>query len=97
VARKCYQPGPSEADGRGSTHLPLGGTTSHDCTADYCGRRTEHTTAQDAVTAMIRSGFARRLGARAASRVHWSDRARQAAHAPFRAQPGITRAKKFVT
>lgn len=42
-------------------------------------RFTEHATAEDAVRAVIRSGWARHLGARAASRVCWSDRARRAA------------------
>jgi hypothetical protein len=41
-------------------------------------RFTEHATAEDAVRAVIRSAWARRLGARAASSVHWSDRARRA-------------------
>jgi hypothetical protein len=41
-------------------------------------RETEHATAEDALRAVLRSGFARRLGARAASRVHWSDKARRA-------------------
>ena len=40
---------------------------------------TEHRSAEDAVRAVIRSGWARRLGARAASRVHWSAAARRAA------------------
>ena len=40
---------------------------------------TEHTTAEDAVRAVICSGWARRLGARAVSRTYWSDRARRAA------------------
>lgn len=42
-------------------------------------RVSEHATAEDAVRAVIRSGWARRLGARAASRVHWSAAARRAA------------------
>jgi hypothetical protein len=41
-------------------------------------RETQHPTAQDAVRTILRSGFARRLGARAASPVHWTDRARRA-------------------
>jgi len=45
-------------------------------------RITEHATAEDAVRAVIRSGWARRLGARAASRVYWSDRARRLAARP---------------
>lgn len=45
-------------------------------------RVTEHATAEDAVRAVIRSGWARHLGARAASRVHWSDRARCLAGRP---------------
>ena len=48
-------------------------------TADYRDRCTAHATADDAVRAVIRSGWARRLGARAASRVYWSDRAGRAA------------------
>jgi hypothetical protein len=46
-------------------------------TAGNRGRVTEHATAEDAVRAVIRSGWARHLGARAASRVTWSDRARR--------------------
>lgn len=42
-------------------------------------RCTEHATAEDAVRAVVRSAWARRLGARAGSRVFWSDRARRAA------------------
>jgi hypothetical protein len=34
-----------------------------------------HATAEDAVKAVIRSGWARRLGARASSRVYWSAKA----------------------
>lgn len=41
-------------------------------------RVTEHATAADAVRAVLRSGWARRLGARSASRVYWSDRASRA-------------------
>jgi hypothetical protein len=48
-------------------------------------RFTEHATAEDAVRAVIRSAWARHLGARAASAVRWSDRARRAA-------PGVTAA-----
>ena len=40
---------------------------------------TEHATAAEALRAVLRSGFARRLGARAASPVYWSDKARRAA------------------
>ncbi len=54
-------------------------------TASSRDRLTEHPSAEEAVKAVIRSGFARRLGARAASHVHWSDRARHAARAPPRA------------
>jgi hypothetical protein len=39
---------------------------------------TEHATAEEVLRAVLRSGFARHLGARAASSVHWSDRARRA-------------------
>jgi hypothetical protein len=42
-------------------------------------RVTEHATADEAVRAVLRSGWARRLGGRAASRVNWSDRASRAA------------------
>jgi hypothetical protein len=35
-------------------------------------RETKHATADEAVRAVLRSGFARHLGARAASRVFWS-------------------------
>jgi hypothetical protein len=47
-------------------------------------RETGHATAGEALRAVLRSGFARRLGARAASPVYWSDRARRAAAAPAR-------------
>jgi hypothetical protein len=40
-------------------------------------RVTEHASADDAVRAVLRSGWARRLGARAASYVDWSARARR--------------------
>ncbi|HUY46480.1 MAG TPA: hypothetical protein VMV92_12220 [Streptosporangiaceae bacterium] len=53
-------------------------------TAGSRDRLTEHASAEEAVKAVIRSGFARRLGARAGSRVHWSDCARRAARASFR-------------
>jgi hypothetical protein len=39
---------------------------------------TEHASAEEALARVLRSGFARRLGARAASHVYWSDRARGA-------------------
>jgi hypothetical protein len=42
-------------------------------------RETAHASAEDAVKAILRSGFARQLGARAASRVTWSEKARRAA------------------
>jgi hypothetical protein len=38
-------------------------------------RQTEHASAEEALRAVLRSGFARKLGARAASRVSWTDRA----------------------
>lgn len=44
-------------------------------TAQFRGRVTGHATAQDAVAAVVRSGWARKLGARAASPVDWSARA----------------------
>jgi hypothetical protein len=40
---------------------------------------TGHASAEEALAAVLRSGFARRLGARAGSRVYWSDKARRAA------------------
>ena len=40
-------------------------------------RVTEHASADEALRAVVRSAWARRLGGRAASRVHWSDRARR--------------------
>ncbi|HEY1625572.1 MAG TPA: hypothetical protein VGG16_17410 [Streptosporangiaceae bacterium] len=43
-------------------------------------RDTEHDNADDAVRAVLRSAWARRLGGRAASTVIWSERARRAAH-----------------
>jgi hypothetical protein len=42
-------------------------------------RFTEHATAEDAVRAVLRSAWARHLGGRVTSCVHWSDRARRAA------------------
>lgn len=45
-------------------------------------RCTEHPTAEEAVRAVVRSAWARRLGARAASRVDWSPRARRLAAKP---------------
>lgn len=42
-------------------------------------RSTGHPGAEAAVRAVIRSGWARHLGARAASRVHWTERARRLA------------------
>ena len=42
-------------------------------------RVTEHDSAEAAVRAVLRSAWARRLGGRVSSRVHWSDRARRAA------------------
>lgn len=48
-------------------------------TAAFRERVTEHATAEDAVRAVIRSGWARKLGARAASPVFWSARARRLA------------------
>jgi len=40
---------------------------------------TEHATAEEALKRVLRSGFARRLGARAVSPVYWSEKARRAA------------------
>ena len=48
-------------------------------TAAYRDRCTEHATAEEAVRAVIRSGWARHLGARASSAVSWSARARRRA------------------
>jgi hypothetical protein len=48
-------------------------------TAAFRDRCTEHETAEDAVRAVIRSGWARKLGARAASAVSWSAKARRRA------------------
>lgn len=42
-------------------------------------RETVHATAEEALRAVLRSGFARTLGARAASPVHWSALAQRAA------------------
>ena len=44
-------------------------------TAASRSRVTEHATADEAVAAVIASGWARKLGARASSRVQWSERA----------------------
>ena len=50
-------------------------------------RPTEHETAAGGVRAIQRSSWARKLGARAASAVYWSDRAtRLAAKAPRKAE-----------
>jgi hypothetical protein len=43
-------------------------------------RVTEHASADDAVRAVLRSAWGRKLGARATSRVGWSDRARRFAN-----------------
>lgn len=51
-------------------------------------RVTEHATAEDAVRAVIRSAWARRLGARAASTVSWSPRARRVAGTAAKATAG---------
>lgn len=48
-------------------------------TAQYRDRVTEHETAEDAVRAVISSGWARHLGARRASRVMWTRAARKLA------------------
>ena len=62
-------------------------------TAAFRDRCTAHPTAEEAVAAVLASGLARRLGARKASRVYWSDKARRravkgttAANAPRRSQ-----------
>lgn len=48
-------------------------------TAQFHGRCTAHPDAEAAVAAVIGSGWARKLGARKASGVHWSDKARRRA------------------
>jgi hypothetical protein len=61
------------------------GSTWHAChQARVLGpaRETEHASADEALRAVLRSGFARRLGARAVSPVFWSDRARRTTVAP---------------
>ena len=40
---------------------------------------TDHATAEEAVARVIASGWARKLGARKASRVYWSDKAKRRA------------------
>jgi hypothetical protein len=50
--------------------------------AAYKDRCTEHATADEAVRAVVRSGWARHLGARAGSAVYWSDKAWRLAGAP---------------
>jgi hypothetical protein len=45
-------------------------------------RQTEHATAEEAVKAVTRSPWARRLGARASSRVYWSAKAAKLADRP---------------
>jgi len=54
-------------------------------TAAYRDRISEHPTAEEAMRAVMRSGWARRLGARAGSPVYWSERARRLAARPQRA------------
>jgi hypothetical protein len=51
---------------------------AHQARVSSKARETGHPTAGDALRAVLASGFARRLGARAASPVHWTARARQA-------------------
>jgi hypothetical protein len=46
-------------------------------TARFRDRITEHATAEQAVAAVIASGWARKLGARKSSRVTWTARARK--------------------
>ena len=48
-------------------------------TARYQDRITEHATAEEAVRAVIRSGWSRHLGARRTSTVTWTPRARRMA------------------
>lgn len=48
-------------------------------TAAFRDRFTEHATAEEAFAAVLASGFARRLGARKASRVYWSEKAKRRA------------------
>jgi Arc/MetJ family transcription regulator len=69
-------------DGQHAGAIERNGTTWHAARrARALGRVqvTEHPTVEDALRAVLRSGFARQLGARAASPVFWSDRARRAA------------------
>jgi hypothetical protein len=49
-------------------------------------RQVQHATADEALRAVLHSGWARKLGARAASPVYWSDRANRLAAKP----PGVT-------
>ena len=44
-------------------------------TAAYKDRITEHETAEEAIAAVLASGWARKLGARKASRIFWSAKA----------------------
>ena len=48
-------------------------------TAAFKDRCTAHPTAEEAVAKVLASGWARKLGARKASRVYWSDKARRRA------------------
>jgi hypothetical protein len=48
-------------------------------TAQFRDRFTEHATAEQAVATVIRSGWARKLGACKASRVNWTTKARRLA------------------
>lgn len=52
---------------------------AHQARVTSQARETEHATAEEALQAVLRSGFARRLGARAASPVYWTARAARAA------------------
>ena len=70
--------GGAERNAEGWTAHWYAGTTRSGSPRD---RESQHATAEDAVRAVVRSAWARRLGARAGSRVFWSDRARRAAAA----------------
>jgi hypothetical protein len=67
----------------GGQHAGAVARTADGWTAQAHGLRptpeTSHPTAEDAVRALLRTSWARRLGARAASHVYWSDAARREA------------------
>lgn len=62
-----------------TAHCDLASSSIPCCGVLFAG---QHASAEEAIKAVDQSGFARRPGARTASRVHGSDRARHAARGP---------------